>query len=178
MLYKIKTFVTPSVLRSLCYSLFNSHLAYGLVVWDSANKTDLDKIKNLQKKAIYAISDRSEDTSINHLLSNLKILNIDDLFKLQLSSLMWDYDHDIITSSLKGLFKRSNSVHKYGTREATRGNLYYSKVNTTKCGINSLTYQGIQILNNLQDLSIYKDAQIKSKFLKTFKLNLISEYVN
>ena len=178
MLYKIKTFVTPSVLRSLYYSLFNSHLAYGLVVWGSANKTDLDKIKNLQKRAIYAISDRSEDTSINHLLSNLKILNIDDLFKLQLSSLMWDYDHDIIPSSLKDLFKRSNIVHKYGTRGATRGNLYYSKVNNTKYGINSFKYQGIQILNNLQDLRIYKDAQIKSKFLKTFKVNLISEYVN
>ena len=81
MLYKIKTFVTTSVLRSLYYSLFNSHLAYGLVVWGSENKTDLDKIKNLQKIAIYAISDRFEDTSINHLLSNLKILNIDDLLK-------------------------------------------------------------------------------------------------
>ena len=178
MLYKIKTFVTPSVLRPLYYSLFNSHLAYGLIVWGSANKTDLDKIKNLQKRAIYAISFRSEDTSINHHLSNQIILNIEDLFKLQLSSLMWDYDHDIIPSSLKDLLKRSNIVHKYGTRGATRGNLYYSKVNTTKYGINSFKYQGIQILNNLQDLSIYKDAQIKSKFLKTFKLNLISEYVN
>ena len=88
---------------------------------------------------------------------------------------MWDYDHDIIPSSLKDLFKRSNIVHKYGTRGATRGNLYYSKVNTTKYGINSFKYQGIQILNNLQDLGIYKDAQIKFKFLKTSKLNLISE---
>ena len=101
MLYKIKTFVTPSVLRSLYYSLFNSHLAYDLVVRGSANKADLDKIKNLRKRAIYAISDRSEDTSINHLLSNLKILNIDDLFKLQLSSLMWDYDHDLESSGTK-----------------------------------------------------------------------------
>ena len=129
------------------------------------------KLKNLQKRAIYAISDRSEDISINHLFSNLKILNIDDLFKLQqLSSLMWDYDHDIIPSSLKDLFKRSNIVHKYGTR----GAFTFTKVNTTKYGINSCKYQGIQILNNLKDLSIYKDAQIKSIFLKTFKLNLIN----
>ena len=33
MLCKIKSFCTPSVLKSLYYSLFDSHLAYGLVVW-------------------------------------------------------------------------------------------------------------------------------------------------
>ena len=106
----------------------NSHLSYGLVLWGNTNKSDIDKIKHLRERAIYAISESSNDTSINRLF-NLKILNIDDLSKLQLSSLMWDYDHDI-TSSLKDLFKRSNIVDKHGTCGATRGNLYHTKVNT------------------------------------------------
>ena len=93
MLYKIKTFVTPSVLRSLYYSLFNSHLACGLVVWGSANKTDLIKLKISKREQFMLFQIGLKDTSINHPLSNLKILNIDDLFKLQLSSLMRDYDH-------------------------------------------------------------------------------------
>ena len=178
MLFKIKPYCTPSVLRSLYYSLFNSHLAYGLVVWGNANKSEIDKIKNLQKRAIYAISERLEDTSINRLLFDLNILNIDDLFKLQLSSLMWDYDHDRIPSSLKDLFIRSDVIHKHSTRGATRGYLYHTKVNTTKYGIKSFKYQGMHIWNNLKELSIYRETRIKSKFLKIFKSYLISEYVN
>ena len=79
----------------------------------------------------------------------MEILNIDDLYKLQLSSLMWDYHDDIIPSSLNDLFKRSNIVHKHGTRGSTRGNLYHSKVNTAKHGNNSFMYQD----RNLQQIA-------------------------
>ena len=99
------------------------------MVWlfgGDANTSDVDKIKNLQKRVIYAISESFDDTSINHLLFNLKILNIDDLFKL--CSLMWDYDHGTIPSSPKDLFTRSHIVSKHGTRGATSGNLYHNKV--------------------------------------------------
>ena len=177
LLNKVKTLCPPPVLKSLYYSLFNSHVAYGLVVWGNSNKTDMDKIKSLQKRAIYAIAEKTDDFTLNRLLSKLRILSVDDLYKLQLSSLMWDYDHGIIPSSFQDMFQRSNIVHQHNTRGASRGNLYYPKVNTIKYGINSFTYQGIQTLNNLKQLSIYQDTIIKSKFLKKLKLLLISEYI-
>ena len=37
MVYKVRQLTTPSVLRSLYFSLFNSHLAYGLSVWGSCS---------------------------------------------------------------------------------------------------------------------------------------------
>ena len=52
MLYKIRPFCSDSVMRTLYYSLFNSHLCYGLVVWGNANKTDLNKITSLQNKGL------------------------------------------------------------------------------------------------------------------------------
>ena len=76
----------------------------------------MDKIKTLQKRAIYAIADKTDDFKLNSLLFKLKILSIDDLYKLQLSSLMWDYDHGIIPSSLQDMFQRSNIVHQHSTR--------------------------------------------------------------
>ena len=84
---------------------------------------------------------------------------------------MWDYDHDIL-SSLKDLFKRSNIVHKHGTRGVTHGNQYHNKVNTAKHGINSFKYQGIQILNKLHDLSIYQEMWELNQNLKNIQVKL------
>ena len=83
-----------------------------------------------------------------------------------MSSLMWDYDHNTLPSSLKELFIRSYLVHNYNTRGSNKGNLFHDKVNTTKHGINSFKYQGINIINNLKKLTIYQNTHVKSKFLK------------
>ena len=64
--------------------------------------------------------------------SDLKILDLDHQLQVQLSSLMWDYDHDTLPTSLNPYFKRVNLVHNYSTMSATIGNLYYSKVYTSK----------------------------------------------
>ena len=46
------------------------------------------------------------------------------------------------------------------------GNLYYSKVYTSKYGIKSFKYHGIKILNYLKSMDIYQNAISKSFFLK------------
>ena len=175
--YKVRKLCIPSVLRSLYFSLFNSHLSYGLVVWGNASNKDIDKIKSLQRRAIRAITPAPHVLDIEHVLSDLKILNFEDQYKLQLSSLMWDYDHDIIPSALKVLFKRTNSLHNYKTRGAAKGNLHYTKVNTTMYGIYSFKYQGTQILNYLKTLGIYQDTQFKKKILKDLKSYFLLEYI-
>ena len=47
LLYKIRDLCPLSVLRSLYFSIFNSHLSYGLVVWGNASKLYINKIKSL-----------------------------------------------------------------------------------------------------------------------------------
>ena len=155
LLYKIRHFCPPTVLRSLYYSLFGSHLSYGLAVWGNANQMDIRKIKLLQNRAIQAISTSLGIDEHNRLYFDLKILKFDEQLQLQLSSLMWDYDHNVLPTSLTNYFKRSNLIHNYKTRAASKGKLHYSKVNTTKYGIKSFKFQGIGILNNLKDLDIY-----------------------
>ena len=99
-----------------------------------------------------------------------------DQFKLQLSSLMWDYDHNTLPSSLIECFRKSNLIHNYNTRYASRGKLHYYKVNTSTYGINSFKYQGAKILNNLKDLDIYNNIDRKATFMKKLKAHLLSQY--
>ena len=98
MLYKIRTLCPTSTLKSLYFSLFHSHLSYGLGVWGNTGKAENKKIKSLQKKAIKAISVPKTyyDTNTSRKFYDLSILNINDQIHYQISSPMWDYDHNII----------------------------------------------------------------------------------
>ena len=178
LLYKIRNLCPTSVLRSLYYSIFNSHLLYGLVVWGNANRSYINKIKYLQKRArrciVFANYDKNIDTNSIHF--DLKILNLDHQFQTQLSSLMWDYDHDVLPLSLRSHFKRANLVHTSNTRTAAKGSLHYSKVNTSKYGLKSFKYQGIKILNDLKQMSIYQTATSESIFVRELKYDLLSSY--
>ena len=115
----------------------------------------------------------NDNININSIHHDLKILNVDHQLQVQLSSLMWDYDHDSLPISLKMHFKKTNVVHNYSTRAASKGNLYLNKVNTVKYGIKSFRYQGVKVLNDLKNMSIYKNIVKKSIFLKKLKKRLI-----
>ena len=56
MFYKIRNYTPIHVLTSLYYSLFNSHMSYGISAWGFANKNLTEKITLLQKKAVRAIT--------------------------------------------------------------------------------------------------------------------------
>ena len=178
LMYKIRHFCPTAVLRSLYYSLFHSHLSYGLVLWGNANQSYIDKIRSLQRRALKSIVFANENNANSSRIHfDLKILNIDHQLQVQLSSLMWDYDHNILPTSLRAHFKRSNLVHNYSTRAASKGSLHHCKVHTYKHGIKSFKYQGIKILNDLKNMSIYRDATSKRNFLKELKLDLLCSYV-
>ena len=89
---------------------------------------------------------------------------------------MSDYDHKSLPTHLENLFLRSSDVHNHNTRGASRGNLFFKKVNTSSYGIKSLNVQGMKLFNDLLTNYVYKHAKTKNSFLKDFKLELLSLY--
>ena len=154
-------------------------MSYGLVVWGNASCSYIDKIRSLQKRALKAInfSHKESNFDIKTIHQNLKILNIDHQLQVQLSSLMWDYDHNTLPFSLRNHFKKANLIHNYSTRMASKGGLHYGKINTTKYGIKSFKYHGVKILNDLKNMPIYKESTNKCTFIKELKSDLLSTYV-
>ena len=169
-----------SVLRSLYFSLFHSHMSYGLVIWGNSKESLIRKIKSLQTRAlkIMYFAERDDNVNINQLHFNSKILKLDDHIKYQMASLMWDYDHNLLPQSLREKFKRCNLIHFYNTRAASKGNLLYPKVNTEYHGIKSFRYSGAKLLNELKQSTNYSEAKSKSSFLKNYKRDLLSSYIN
>ena len=176
---KIRPFCTLNVLRSLYFSLFNSHLSYGLSVWGgSISEILLSRLKTLQNRTLRIIfsSTRDNPVSCAEIRKTIRILTIEDQMKVQISSLMWDYDHNLLPENLSHYFKRSNLVHNYETRGASKGNLFFSKVNTASFGIKSFKYQGVKTLNHLLNEKLYQNSKSKASFLKKLKSELILQY--
>ena len=102
MLYKMKNLgCDDKILLSLYFSLFQSHLSYGLVAWGSSSYAK--NIYLIQKKAIRALSGLNFSDSTADSFKKFKILNLEKLYRLKLSSLMWDFDHGGLPNHLRKL---------------------------------------------------------------------------
>ena len=75
MLYKTRDFCPTPILKSLYYSIFNSHASYGLPVWGYADQIYINKIIIAQKKAIRAITFSKYKEHSAPLMKKLEILN-------------------------------------------------------------------------------------------------------
>ena len=159
MLYKLRHLCPANVLRSLYFSLFNSHLSYGLPVWGNTAKVYMEKVLNLQKKAVRAITFADYTAPSLPIYKELEILSLSDLFKHQTSSLMWDLDHDTLPRSLATYFSKIRDEHPYSTRLAASDKLAIKKYNTKTYGLNSFQTQGALILNDLKDNELYTNAR-------------------
>ena len=126
---------------SLYFSLVHSYLNYWTCVWGNANDIHLNKIRVLQNKVVRIISDVEYNAhSIPHF-KELKILNFDNILKMQLACLMFEYDHGNLPICFNTLFNKMSSIHSYGTRNATAGKLSENvAVNTTTHGSNCTYY--------------------------------------
>ena len=71
-----------------------------LLVGDKLQK----KIRSLQKKAIRAVNNSTFKTQSNPLFSKLKVLNLDDSYKLCVLTFMHGYFNDNLPSSFQNMF--------------------------------------------------------------------------
>ena len=176
MLYKIRHLCPKSVLRSLYFSIFNSHLVYGLPVWGNTDKIYTEKLNMLQKKAIRAITFSDYKAPSRPILKALGILSLNDLYQYQISSLMWDLDHDILPTSISSYFIKRRNAHSHSTRLADADKLTIIKTNTIRYGKKSFKIEGAEKLNSLKDLNLYNNANSKTDFLRKLKLTYLETY--
>ena len=169
MLYKTRHFCPTPILKSLYYSIFNSHVSYGIPVWGYADQIYIKKIICAQKKAIRAITFSKYREHSTPLLKRLEILKIQDLLYLRTASLLWDLNKGNLPSSLSSYFTRANSIHEQNTRFAKSGNLKVCK------DFNSFQSIAIKIFNDLNNKQSFS-ASNKKAFLDKIKLDFISNY--
>ena len=168
MLFKMKNLCSTTTLKSIYYSLFHSHMSYGIPVWGVAKTSLTQKVFLLQKRAMRVVAKADFLAHTNPLFNDLNVLKCPDQYLLSLATLMWDYDHDLIPKTLSSLFNK-NPNHSYQTRFVKKGKLNPIAYKTTEFGTHSFRYEGTKVLNLLKDELIYTNSKTKKEFITKFK---------
>ena len=170
-LYKMRALNTPkNVLLSLYYSLFHSHMSYGICLYGLADSQYITKISLIQKRAIRIISKAPFNAHTEPLFKNLGILNFSKTLKFQFSMLMWQHDHGELPDCFNNYFKKVNSIHTHNTRAASSKKLSENiLVNTDSYGKHMLKFIGPRIFNEIVTLDFYNRCNNKVGFKTNLK---------
>ena len=109
----------------------------------------LEPIHVLQKKVLKAITFSDITASSDPLFDRLQVLELADLFQVQVLSFVYECVNKIAPSYFSGYFTSINMIHNIGTRQSKRGDLYAVRCDTTKYGIRSVHYSGVRMWNSL-----------------------------
>ena len=150
LLSKIRHYFPKFLLRTIYFSIFNSHLIYTCQIWGQKEST-IKKLSEIQDKAIRIISFKDKNYPTNELYCNKKILKIADYIELLnclfVKSILLNNHLPIF----ENLFKKASAAHSYSTGHATKNAVLLPQPQTDHYGKCPMTYQAASTWNNLQN---------------------------
>ena len=75
------------------------------------------------------------------LFSNLKLLKVDDLYKLSISSFVYECHNNLAPTHFTDYFTQISAIHSYNTRGASHGDYIIVRKNTPVYGIRSICFK-------------------------------------
>ena len=171
-LSKLRYYTNTGTLLKVYNSLIGSHLNYSLLAWGSAGQTALQPLRVLQNRAIrfMARSPRYRRLDLDYL--NLRILKLDDIFKLTVAKFMHRYHHNNLPPSFDNFFPLAQPNHGYNTRSTVTLSfqaLHCKKASTER----SIRYKGPKLW---EEIPINFRNFSKSKFKKDYTNRLLANY--
>ena len=92
-LNKVKRFLPEQALYKLYCTIVLPYLNYGLLLWGNGNKTCLDKVHKLQKRAFRTICNLAPTKG---LFKKFNALNTFDMYKKETGIVMYKYNNNIL----------------------------------------------------------------------------------
>ena len=129
------------------------------------------------KKIIRIITNSDFLANTDPLFEKTGILKLEDIFKLQMASLMWDFENGALPQCFSRYFTKVNQRHSHSTRFASSNKFSTTQgFNTNVHGKTMFKYQGSRLWNSILDLPFYHSNIKKATFRKKYKSHLSSFY--
>ena len=162
LLAKIRHYTPKSLLKTIYYSLFNSHFIY-------ACQTRRQTKSNLFHTA-----------PVNKIYKNSKILKMSDYVSLQNVLLVKDCFIANLPETFSKYLVKTEEQHHHKTRSTSRNGAAVQEVNTETYGNDSVKYQSIKTWNTLQKElknDLLRQSQSKAKRRKKQLLNNLWKHI-
>ena len=171
-IYKSSFCLNNSALRALYYSLIYPYLFYWVSVWASTYPSNLRRLITLQKRVVRIMSRTAFDAHTEPLFKNLRILNLKDIYKLQIGKFMYQCESGLLPESFNDMFlvtRQVRQVHSHGTRSSKLFYLPQCRTNIRKF---SISFQGPNFYNSLSPE--IRNATSTATFCSRLKAFLLS----
>ena len=145
-MFKASFCLNKSSLLTLYYSLIYPYLLYCKNVWASTYQSNLKRLITLQKRVIRIMTRSAFDTHPEPLFKKLGILNVDNIYLLQIGKFTYLYKADFHFDSFNNMFSPTNHVHFYGTESS---GLFYLPHSSTNISTSTICFQGPKFPNSL-----------------------------
>jgi hypothetical protein len=120
---RVKNFVDQKSLRTMYFAMIHSVMAYGIIIYGCATKTNLDKLRIAQKKAIRIICSANYRAHTAPLFRELKILPLDDLITYSRIKFMHNFHFKKLPLSFAEMWQ--TNLERNPERELRNANDYY-----------------------------------------------------
>ena len=127
-LSRTKRYLDSSVLLKIYNLLILSHLHYGILCWGF----DCHKLFKIQKKAIRLICKSKYNAHTDPLFKSLKLLKVNDIFKLQCIKFFQKYSQNNLPKYFLNIFQSEDETETISTRAATYRRPLHTNRSTTK----------------------------------------------
>ena len=174
-MYKLRYYVPLQSRLYVYYSLFYSHITYGIICWGNALHGVLNPLRIYQNKIIKAMLFKSIFCNVKPLLVQTNLLNIKDLIKLEIAKHVYKFHANNLPTVFNTQYTPVSSVHNYRTRASARNDLAIART-SKDIGKQSMKVKGAEVWNEIP-AKIRTLSNIKL-FAKEYKAILISKYVN
>ena len=173
LLSKIRHYTPKPLLRTIYYSLFNSHLIYACQTWGQSKTELFKKIQKLQDKAVRIINFLPNTAPVSEIYKTTKILKLSDYISLQNALLVKNCFQKQLPRPLLNFFRKTTEQHNHSTRSASKNFAFVGEANSKSYGIDSIRYQAVIIWNKLQnnitsDLTELSRMKVKSTVIEHF----------
>ena len=112
LLFKIRNFVNITILKTIYFAIFDSHINYANLVW-AQNSNAMSRILTLQKKAMRIITFQSRNCHSSPLFSKLKLLKFNDKVHLENVLLISKFINSLLPPVFNNWFTFCSNIHHY-----------------------------------------------------------------
>ena len=166
---KTRRLLNKKTLTTLYYSFIYPYLHYGIEAWGNTYNVHLDPLIKMQKRAVRIISSSSYKAHTEPIFKDLKLLNVTNIYRLNVLMFMYKLKHGILPNVFGGIFKKNSEIHDYNTKESQK---YHTPFWRLQCVRRSIRVQGVYYWNYISDKIDYACTPETFKIhIKTFLLS-------
>ena len=143
---KSRFYISNKSLFMLYYALVYPYLYYGNIIWGSTYRTNLYRLKILQKRIVRIITKSNFDAHTLPLFSQHNLLRLEDIHSLQLGLFMYSIENKIYPNTFLAMLQKNCQFHSYQTRHSNNFRSDFCRTNIKKFTVIS---QGPTLWNSL-----------------------------